>query len=776
MSENRLGLDESLDQFDDILDSWLDSALDSDFYPDSCPDSEEVVGYYEGGLSASMRQEIECHLTVCRFCEEEIAMLTALGTEPISPPIPSPLPSRWSELLQYLKQVGKEMLNAIPRPAPQPAFAVRGGLHRQDVYQADEYQITFGVTRPTLEENSWKLAGSIHQLASWDSLDGEILLFKEEELAAQGQVEDGYFTLEGVTPGNYAIFFEMPETGIRLTDFSLLWTAEEMADLLLADNSPPDFQRLLEQLRPFLKLEVIEEFKRRVDEEMYRNPSRALEIAEVAETVADFIPKPEAKALALWAKGNPLHLLVRNQEALASMQGAESIYAQQGQQLKAAGLQLNQVAVLREMGEYQSALTLYHKARRTCQTIGPPAQRYLANLEMNIGATYQQMGELPAALDAYERAYTLFTSLSGGGQEARMAMIDINRANVLKDMDRFTEAEALYIRARDVLAQSDYEQEVARADLNLGILAYRRAQYQSALRYLETARSSFVVVPNFIEVAVVDLYRSFVYRHLNMLQETIDLATKAEQTFEQERMPWLQALALINQAISHQRLDKYARAEEQFAKARRILQEQGAPSRVLALDLDRAYLALEAGRLEVAQELAHEVKQQLDPATWPSLAARVHLVLARCTLVSSAPDRTVARQYTEQALSIGKTNNLHEVTIAAHHLMGQILEGSGDSEGAWQAYYSAMEKIEWLRTLLALDEFRLGFMEHKLPIYAAAVRLSHQMADQATNGERAARAKVFYTLNLAVSAPLRRLRPLVLRNASRQMISHCASS
>jgi len=760
MAENGSGLGEILEKFDDILDSWLDLAMDSDFDWDRCPGSEEVVGYYEGRLSASTRQGIEHHLTVCRFCEEEIAMLTALGTEPISPPIPSPLRSRWSELLEYLKQAGKEMLDAIPRPAPQPAFAVRGGLRRQDIYQVDQYQITFGVTRPTLTENRWKVAGKIEEPASWDFLDGAILLFQDDTLATQGLVEDGYFTLEHVTPGNYTIFFEIPDAGIRLTDFNLLWTAEEMADLLLADNSPPDFQRLLEQLRPYLKLEVIQELKARVDGEMYRNASRALEIAEVAETVAEFIPNPEAKALALWAKGNPLHFLVRNQEALTYYQRAESIYAELQQQLKVAGLQLNQVAVLREMGKYQDALTLYKKTLITCQIIGPPAQRYLANLEMNIGVTYWLMGELTAALDAYERSYTLFASLPGGGQEARMAMIEINRANVLKDMDRFIDAESLYIRAREVLADASHDQEVARADLNLGVLAYHRGQYQIALRYLETARSGFAAIPNPVEAAMVDLERAIVYRHLNMFQETINLAADAERMFEQETNLWLQALALINQAVGHQRLHKYARAEEQFAKARGILQKQGAPSRILALDLDRAYLALQAGRLKAAQELAHEVKEQLDLATWPSLAARLDLLLAHCALASAIPNRTVARQHTEQALSIGHFHNLHEVTIAAHHLMGQILEGSGDLEGAWQAYYSAMEKIEWLRALLALDEFRLGFMEEKLPIYADAVRLSHKMASQATNGERAALAKVFYTLNLAVTAPLRRLRPV----------------
>lgn len=755
---------------------YTESVLRLGYFRIDCPTSEDLVGYQEGWL-VDTQQQIKQHLTLCTNCQKKMAMLTALDAVPFFPDPNPDIFTTLSEWLEYLKQLGKTIFGALLQPPAQLVSDVRGGtsapirkakpIQMTRVYDADEYEIHLTITPPAIAEEIWKIHGEIYH-SILDEFSGEIYLFQSDNLAGEvvlNEDEDGEFAFDDLKAGEYSLLVNTSEAALHIDGFRLEWTPPELADLLLNQN--PDDKKnlahLLEQLRPDLTLELIEEFKRRVDGEMYRNASRALEIADVAVKVADFIPNAKAKALALRAKGNPLHLLVRNQEALICMKRAEEIYAQLGQPFDVAVMQLNQVAVRREMGEYENAITLYHEARKTCKNIGSLAQRdlILASLEGNIGATYWLMGELTNALNAYDRSYNLFEALPGGGQETRMAMIDINRANVLEEMDRFSEAERLYIRARDVFASAGHKQEVARAELSLGVLAYRRGQYQAALRYLEAAHKGFTYVANETEIAVVDLYRSFVYRHLNMLEETIDLATRAEQTLQKEEMPWQQAQALINQGLAHQRLGEYAEADERLFKAQAIFREQGATYRAQQLNLDRADLALQKGDFKAAQNLADEVQASLDLTLSPSLAARHHLVLARCALASTNSDRSVARSHIEQALAIANSHHLHEVAISAHHLMGQIFEGNGDHEAAWQKYHNAIQKIEWLRNLLALDEFRLGFIEDKLPIYANALRLSHQMANPVTTtNQRAVLAKVFYTLNLAVSAPLRRLRPL----------------
>ena len=60
----------------------------------------------------------------------------------------------------------------------------------------------------------------------------------------------------------------------------------EIADLLISRYGQPDFDALVDQLYPVLTLEVIDALKQRVDGEKYDHPQKALEIAQVAQTLA----------------------------------------------------------------------------------------------------------------------------------------------------------------------------------------------------------------------------------------------------------------------------------------------------------------------------------------------------------------------------------------------------------------------------------------------------------------------------------------------------------
>jgi tetratricopeptide (TPR) repeat protein len=520
---------------------------------------------------------------------------------------------------------------------------------------------------------------------------------------------------------------------------------DRLIDQLVDTDQPPAINNLLEHDHPHLTLEVIAALKQHVDNKMLRNAQRALKIAEIAGHLAPLVASPEARPLALWARGNALHYLSRYQEALDCYQQAELLYREQGILQNVAILQVNQVGVLQELGDFQGALALEPRARATCQALGAAARADLAALEVNIGLVSEWTGNLHAALEAYERGRHIFASMHNPVEVAR---IDVNRANVLEELDNFTAADALFASARVALQQSGQDQEVARCDLNLGVLAYRRGHYQHALRHLESAYRGFTTIPIPGEVAVVNLYRSFVYRDLNLIQEMISLANDAEQMFKKETIRWQQALALINQGVGYYRLGVEPMARQLLSRARHILEQQGAHSSVLLLDIEQAFRALKAGQVESAHLAAHAIQASVDHTTSPTLNARLALLLAHCALHTLPPDSRAAHQHAEAALVIATTHHLSDITIAAHHLMGQILEHYGDSAAALHHYQTAIETTEQVRGWLLLDEFQIGFMEDKLQIYADAVRLIYH---------RASPAQVFYTLNLASNAPLLRL-------------------
>lgn len=518
-------------------------------------------------------------------------------------------------------------------------------------------------------------------------------------------------------------------------------TTAEVVDLLV--HSPPTVcQRLLGDLGPSLTLEVVIALKQRVDAEKLRNARRALEVAEIASSVAAALTHPGAQAWALWARGNALHHLARHQESLMCYQQAETYFAAQAQWLEATVLQVNQAATQVELGDFQTALTLAAQARERCQGLADAGQPYLALLEMNAGVAHRQLGDLPASLAAYDRAHVLFSRL---GNTTQMARVDNNRAFALLEMDQFAAAEPLLRQARTTLAAAGQAQEVARLDLNLGVLAYRRGHYLDSLRYLETAQQGFAAIPNPLEEATVALWRSFVYRNLDLGAETIALAAAAAQAFAQYAMPWYRAAALVNQAGGYRHQGDLTRATAILGQARRVWQRQGAAHRVWELDVERASLLLAQGQANAAGRIARRLLKLIDPKTWPALAARLHLLLALCAQQRRPAQYSAAQRSIAAAQALAEAHELHEALIQSYHQQGQCCEQQGDAPAALAAYRQALTASEQLRTWLAADEFQIGFMEDKLPIYAAAIRLTRRLASP---------AQVLYTLNLTSRAPL----------------------
>ena len=517
--------------------------------------------------------------------------------------------------------------------------------------------------------------------------------------------------------------------------------AEALADMLLAPATPDELSARVAALAPALDISTVAALKVRVDATKLRNAGRALEIAAVAEAVAARIGAPAAEGLALWARGNALYHLSRYGEALASYRRAEQFYNGPEHALDAARLQINQVAVLQDLGAFAEALATAEAARAACGRIGEPARRFLALLEMNSGAAFQQLARPAEALAAYERGRAVFVAL---GDQVETARIDMNRANVLQEMGRFATAEGLYRSARDALAAAGADQEVARAEHNVGKLAYRRGRYQEALAHLEAARVGYAAIPNPLEVAKADLYRALVYRDLGMHEEALPLAAAAGRAFARARTSWELAIALSVEGVGHARLGTPEAAAPLLERARRLLRRQGAVERLPPLDAERAALALAAGRPAQARRLAARLVREVSPTDWPGLAARARLTLSAAYLAEGRVQP--AARLAHEARDLAARYALPELA-AAHYAVAQSCEAVGDDKAAWTSLRAAVVAAEELRARLPLDDLRLAFLDSHQPIYRAVVR--HALL---AHGPALALAAV----ELALSAPLPR--------------------
>ncbi len=531
-------------------------------------------------------------------------------------------------------------------------------------------------------------------------------------------------------------------------------TADDLADLLLAAYGQSSFAPLLARFRDRLNEQVVIRLRERADALSRQNAHTALEIGKAALAVAREIGTPQAMIPALWAQGNALIYLGRYRAALDRYRQVEALLRQTRPDslLELARLRTNHMAARQGMGDYARALELAQEARMLYESLGESARRYLAGLEMNMGVLYRQVGDLDAALAAYERGRDLAERI---GDPSLAARLDINRANILEEMDCFVEAEDLLLAARSTLIETGLHQEAARADLNLGRLAHRRGRYLEALRYLEEAGRRFAAIPIPVDEAVVKLRRSFVYRDLALLPEAIALAAEAEAVFRQNDLPWYRALALLNRGMGYRQLGEHVQAERLLNRVRRLFSQLGAEKRVLLLDVDRAALALAAGRPQTARRIARRVIHHLDPATRPTPVARLHLLLAQCARQDDTPRPDLVRSQVEAALALAQEYNLPEIRIQGDYLLGQLAEDEGARVAAWRHYRAAIRNIEELRGRLPADRFQLGFMADKLPVYRAGLRVGHHLASA---------EQILSLLDLLHAAPLPPLCPTPIRS------------
>jgi tetratricopeptide (TPR) repeat protein len=518
---------------------------------------------------------------------------------------------------------------------------------------------------------------------------------------------------------------------------------EQLAAELLSIANVAERRELLEARRPQVTLTLIEALKVEAEQCRLRDPRRAEEIAEVALEAASFSPDPLALALARWAWGNVAMFTGDFQASVEAYQDAEVAYTERADHLSVARLQTNRVFALTNLGQHREALVLAETARQGLVTTGHQDTIYMAVLEMNVGVACRQAGCYDDALTAYERGRAIFEKLGNAVQIARM---DVNRSKVLEKLDRFQEATSLLQAARTALLAQDVALDVARADLNLAHLAFRRGHYREALEIYSQARDGFTSLENEMEVAAIDFYRSQVYLALNLFPEALDLADRARHVFIQREMTRYAIQATARQAAAARGLGDVAGALALFDQARSGLEERGETIEVAFLNLQRASLLRQAGQPQAALDIARSAAETLESHGLTVRLAQAHLTMADC-LFDLDRAKEAAPLYTT-TLDVAEKEELAALAYRGQYGLGQVAEASDDDGIAAQRYEAAITHVEAMHRNLRVDEFQASFMDDKLAIYEAAVRLALRRGDIAAAFDYVERAKAGALLDL----------------------------
>jgi CHAT domain-containing protein/tetratricopeptide (TPR) repeat protein len=522
-------------------------------------------------------------------------------------------------------------------------------------------------------------------------------------------------------------------------------TAEQLVAHLLILPGGAECRAWLESHREVIDLAFIEALKVHAEEYRLRDTPRALEIAGLAQEAASLAedPDPRLAALASWTMGNVLMYAADFRGCAEAYRAAEPAYAARGDHLSVARLQTNRVFALTNLGRQQEALELAEKGRRGLLAAGQENSRFMAVLDMNVGVACRQAGRFEEALAAYEHGRDLFETL---GDPVQMARMDINRAKVLEKLDRFREAGSLLEHARAVLSDHNVALDVARADLNLAHLAFRRGRYREALSVYIRAREGFAALDNETEVASVDFYRAQVYLALNLFAEAYELAGHGRQVFAELEMTRYAIQATAIQAAAARGQGDLAPALVLFTEARSGLQERGEGIEVAFLDLQLAALLGQDGQHQAALDTARSAAETLGHHGISVRHAQSQLLQADCLFDLGRRDE--AALLYDDALAVAEGEGLPALAYRARYGQGRVAEAGGDDETAARRYEAAIASIEAIHHDLGVDEFQASFLDDKLEMYEAAVRLALRRGEVETAFGYVERAKAGALLDL----------------------------
>ncbi|MEM7114415.1 MAG: CHAT domain-containing tetratricopeptide repeat protein [Chloroflexota bacterium] len=485
----------------------------------------------------------------------------------------------------------------------------------------------------------------------------------------------------------------------------------------------------------------------KVMKQLYQNANQALQTATVAEQIADYLQQTRLEARVAWMKGTAFSGLNLYEESIQCYQQAELYYDAIGDELRVAGSKINQINQLTHLGRYNEARKLLAEAEvLLLDKESQKAKLYLANLESHRANIAMRMGEDELALEVYERIKEIYLELS---IDVNIALLDLSRSIALRNMQRFAEAEQALRQSYLRYKEGEYEQSVARVHLNFGVLSYMRGFYQVALDYFSQSYQGFAAIPEPVDMAVVTLYRSFVYRDLNLLPETVQMAASASQMMQKSKLPWQQALGMMNQGVAYERLGLYEKAKKWLTRSRRLLFRLGTTSTVWLIDADRAQLMRKQGRGKTAVRIARRVLKEINVSDSPALGATLHLLLAQCILDQQNSDLAAAQKHIEEGAVLAETFHLLKLRIEATYLRGVLSRRWGNLLAAKEQLQTAVSLILQWQQDLQWDEFRVGFMVDKVHIFAEAVSVVHALVER---GETAV-SELLYLLQL-VEPPL----------------------
>jgi len=510
--------------------------------------------------------------------------------------------------------------------------------------------------------------------------------------------------------------------------------------------------------------ETVQSMKTAVSQRLRQDPRDALDLAESILFAATLSEEPMHEAWGLMAKGNAQRYLAQYEEAIATYDEARSICVAQDNPVEAARPQMAKIYALTNLGRFEQALQTAEEARCVFEAHGEIAAA--AAVDNHAGTTTYKLGDYTKALALFDRARDGYEQC-GAANLVPLMHVELNRSVILRNLDRFTEAQIAATRTRRLATQRDMKVVSARADQSLAITHYLLGQYNEALRLFDKARQVFSSSGLKREVLIANLFATNCHLALNRYPEALDLAQEAEEELAQLGMHYEVAWAAYSCAQAHIGLGQIELAADALVRARLGFAQIENQAWVATVDIQWAILNLRVEAFEAALTNAQRASRVFTEMGLEVEGAQADLVAAEALITLERDEE--ARHFCLTALKIAHDRDVPWLANQAHHLLGRLAEIAGDEEAALEHYEACASGVEHLRRQIAV-ELRGGFLADKGEIYEDLVSLRLTRAEIGHALETVERAKSRALVELL--AHNLDIRVKVRRESDRDLVAH----
>jgi CHAT domain-containing protein/tetratricopeptide (TPR) repeat protein len=424
----------------------------------------------------------------------------------------------------------------------------------------------------------------------------------------------------------------------------------------------------------------------------------AIEAIQAALVTLRQLPPSPFLASALSGLGTFYRLVGCYDDALATFDEAERVYAVLDAPVRQARTAINQANVLENLDRFEEALVALWRARGVLDDQGHLLE--VARADLNLGITYTRLGRYDQALQSLDRAESGFVALENAMETSVVALY---RADLYAAFNLYDDLLGTFLQDWQLFEEREMQWQAARAALHQAVAWRWLGDPAQAEDLFDRAVDAFDRVGDPVWLRLATLERAALWAEQGAWARALPVAEETATSLQTRGLPMRAAESSLLAAHCFLALGQPAEAAERFEKALELGQAMDAPSLRYRADHGLGQVALTQkrrhdayGHFRQAVETVESERQRLQVEdfrlSFLEDKLRVYQDMVLLCLEMGRDDEAFA--YVERA----KSGALVDLLLAS---LGRQPTATEGPEGELMARLSSLrEQLNWHRSKL----------------------------------------------------------------------------